>query len=214
MRLYIDELGANHVVKNTFSFPIDPENVPLNQTKLFQEYDILDIGKVMKPYGDDLDRIEITVMLLGPDRENLTQDYRTPNEIDQIITTWKKQGTKLRILLSETNIYMDAYIEQYNLTHLNSFKDAEASITLIEAKDIIVTSTTVTPKTYRAVQNKPTTYTTKANDTPWTVAKAVTQDPNNASGVVRNNPNVKRVAGSYAAGQVLNVGGSLYARAE
>ena len=211
MRLYIDELGPNHVVLNTFMFPIDPDKISVGKEKLFQEYDVLEIGKVVKPYGNDLDQVEFKVMLLGPTRQALTDNYRTPNEIDQSITTWKEAGTKLRILLTETNLYMDVFIQSYKLAYLNSFQDAEIELSFIRAKDLIVTSAKVTPKTYkpkprpRPVQNKPSTYKTKPNDTPWSVSKTVYNDPLNADKIVEKNKEVKRPGGVYGPGSILMV---------
>ena len=52
--------------------------------------------------------------------------------------SWKKQGTKLRLMVTQTPINLDVYITDFKSEFSGGHGDIHYSINMIEAKDIVI----------------------------------------------------------------------------
>lgn len=157
-------------IKSGLVFPLTPEKITLKTGAKFLTYDIIDIGSLQIPSGNELDEVSWEGWLPGAARRNMgiITVWVPPKALDIMLYRWKQKGTKLKFVIPGTLISMDVYIQSYEPVYGGGFGDIQYSISLIQAIDLKVTSVdepeTKAPET-------PATYTVKKGDTLWAIAE-------------------------------------------
>lgn len=185
--VYITELDTG----TRIALPLPPEAVKCKSDSKFITYNIISVGEVKLPNGEKLVRFSWSGRLPGASMRHMrmvsASDWRSPKEIQGIFSMWRRYGKKLRLLVTGTTINHDVYLDSYTVDN-SKLDTVEYSISFSVAKDILVYTTTelnienTTQKTTTATTNERAasaeaattqkqTYTVKAGDCLWNIAK-------------------------------------------
>lgn len=184
MDIYITDIKSGTRV----ALPMLPQSVKLQTSGKFQSYDIINAGEIKIPKGQNLTEISWSNTILpGAKRKNASyvkrQHWKAPNEIISTFENWRKNGTRLKLMITETVINHDVYLDSFTAEASGGSGDYEYSITFVEAKDLMIytvnelglqpkspTNNNVSSNT-RPAAIQPTTYTVKPGDCLWAIAK-------------------------------------------
>lgn len=139
-----------------------PEEISLSSggTRV-QSYEIINLGEVEIPSGNNLESVSWSAVLPGKAHKNLpflkydSKDvWKDPSEIVSMMRGWRKNGTMLTLQVfseesgkSVSYINHDVIISDYEATLSGSYGDVEYSVTFKEARKLkMSTSTTATAK--------------------------------------------------------------------
>ncbi len=178
MQIYLTELENNY----RLTFPMLPESIDVQCGALFRSYDILEIGEVKFPYGESLTRISWSGKLPGNPR--MGAPYITEEKDPKAVQSWwselRKNKQKLRLLITETPINHDVYLESYTATYQGGFGDYDYTISFIEAKEIKIgtdgnlssaSALGAGSGTGRPAAGRGKTYTVVKGDCLWSIAQ-------------------------------------------
>ncbi len=168
-------------------FPMLPTEISIKMANQFANYTILSIGEVRLPSGTALDSISWNGILPGQKRVSSRTpyifDWQDPKAVYRWIEQLKTQygkPVKARLLITESPINCDVYLSSFTGTPTGGYGDINYSITLIQAKDIKIStsknqakqdsqSTTAAPA--RPSPPAAKTYTVKKGDSLWKIAQ-------------------------------------------
>jgi len=184
MDIYITDIKSGTRV----ALSMLPNSVKLKASGKFQSYDIINAGDIKIPKGQKLTDISWSNAILpGAKRKNASyikrQHWKAPNEIISTFESWRKNGTRLKLMVTETVINHDVYLDAFTAEATGGAGDYIYSISFIEAKDMMVytvselgmqpaspTNSNVS-NTTRPEPPKATTYTVVKGDNLWAIAK-------------------------------------------
>lgn len=218
MDVYITQIQSG----SRLALSMLPEMVKIKTSGKFQTYDIINIGEIKIPKGEKLTAISWDAIMPGRSRMTAsyvkTQHWQPPNMLISTLNGWRKKGDKLRLMITETVINLDVYINDFSPQPQGGHGDYKYGISFAEAKDIMIytvnelgvkptsptntnTNTNVRPAAPKAI-----TYTVKRGDCMWNIAKRFLGAGNRYMEIYNANRNV---IGSNPAliypGQVLTI---------
>lgn len=166
-------------------FPMNPERVTVQTGTKLHTFEVITLGDIALPRGRELDRVELEGLLPGRARSgtSMVKRWRAPNEIIREIEGWKNGGEKLRLLITETTINLDVYVESFRPEWGGGHGDARYSIALVQARDLVipvrealVMEPEPQPAAPRPAPPPPKAYTVKSGDSLWAIAKQALGD--------------------------------------
>ena len=167
--IYIREKNGSREIR----IPWLPDNIGFKSGGTIRaSYDIMDRGPVEIPTGSGLKEYSWESTFPGKNRTDtsmLRGEWKDPKVYHEILEDWKAKGTLLTILVTGYPINTDVYLDDYNGEATGAFGDIDYDISLIEARDITITSTKV-PEPVRPTATGQK-YTIKSGDTLWSIAK-------------------------------------------
>lgn len=183
MEIYITNLETN----DRLQIPMLPTEIRGTIANKFASYSIIENGDVKIPTGTSLDTYTWSAKFPGEKRKQdaYIRMWTAPKECDKFIRSLKAKGgkpVKARLLITETHINLDVYLQTYNPVESGGYGDITYSITFIRAKkiEISTSSSTSTP-----LKNTPApaaseertsppaakTYTVVKGDCLWSIAE-------------------------------------------
>lgn len=159
-------------------FPLNPERVTATTAARIQNYDSIQLGEFALPRGSTPVRFYWDGIFPGETRKDtfLVKSWRDPKAIAGDLSGWRDTGTKLKLLVTETPINHDVYIQSFEHTWYGGHGDVQYSIELVQARDIIILDDATalgndSSGSSRPVPAPPKTYVVKAGDNLWAIAK-------------------------------------------
>ena len=145
---------------------------------IFASYDIINKGEVAVPTGSELAVISWDSVFPGVNRTDQSMmrgPWKDPSVYHNILEDWKKNKTKLNVMVTGFPINMDVYLKEYNPTPSGGFGDMEYDVSFIEARGITIKTTTEKQRTQteepkRSVPET-TAYTIKKGDCLWSISQ-------------------------------------------
>ena len=209
MDIYITDFAT----ADTLRIPILPEKIQMEAQARFLSYDIASLGEIRLPMGEELSTFGWEGILPGELRKNepYIKEWKSPKEIQGLFSIWRHNGHKLRLMITETPINHDVYLDNYKISYENGFGDYTYEVAFVQAKDLKIstvgtsndTSSSNQTSDQRPSMPKSTTYTVKSGDTLWDIAQknlgSGARYPEIASLNGLSNPNLIKV------GQVLKL---------
>lgn len=161
-------------------FPLNPQQVTAATAARMVTYQSIALGEFTMPRGTVPTRFNWEGIFPGEARKDsvTVKSWQSPQAIAGLLSSWRDKGQKLKLLITETPINHEVYIQTFDHTWLGGHGDAQYSIELVQAKMIIVAekgqkakSSGTASSAGRAAPPPPATYTVKPGDTLWGIAK-------------------------------------------
>lgn len=171
--IYIREKSGNREIR----IPLLPEEFSFSKGDvMFIIADILGRGEVAVPSGIELGTYSWKSEFPGSLRKNdamMRGKWQDPKTYRSILEDWKRDGTKLNLLITGYPVNVDVYCEEFTPKGAGPFGDIYYEISFVEARDITIKYDR--PSTGITVRSKSTgkSYTIKQGDTLWTIAENI-----------------------------------------
>lgn len=184
--------------------PVNPERITCQTGNRIQAFSVIELGDISLPRGRVPTRFSFEGFFPGEARRNdpMVKSWRSPKDIVEQLTAWRNEGTKLRLLVTETPINIDVYFDgngSFEYEFRGGHGDCWYTMRFVEARDL-------TEARARPALPILKTYTVKPGDTLWAIAKKTLGDGarwreiyNNNVDVIGEDPNLIRP------GQVLRI---------
>jgi hypothetical protein len=121
-------------------FPTNPERITAVTTARIQTFTAIELGEFGLPRGSMLVRMSFDGILLGEPRKDtvMVKSWRDPRIIAGELSRWRNEGTKLRLLVTETVFNHDVYIQTFEHTWAGGHGDVRYSLELVQARDVLI----------------------------------------------------------------------------
>ena len=123
-------------------FCMTPEDVKVKSTASFRTYNVIELGEIKIPKGEQLTAISWRGTLPGAamlmHRFIKTDAWQKPDEVIKTLQKWRTSGTKLKLLVTQTPINLDVYIKSFDSTFKGALGNVEYTLDLIAAKPLQV----------------------------------------------------------------------------
>ena len=160
-----------------------PEEIMAQERASFQSYRIIERGEVKVPKGEDLTSVSWNGIL--PGQAMLAYPFikqaawESPESILARWSKWKKEGTKLNLLITQTSINMSVYLSEFSPKPSGGMGNVEYSVRFVAAKELTIKTVAEmdgqdaeeTPLKEREEAPKPSAHTVKEGDTLWGIAE-------------------------------------------
>jgi len=227
---FIDIYLTDLETSDRLRFPMLPEEISVHNGVIFQTYTILGIGDIRLPAGGELTGISWEGILPGEKRQLAQHPYikewpyvtewQSPQDIKKQLDVWRTGKKKLRLLVTQTPINNDVYIQWEDGKYKGGYGDYHYNISFLQAKDLKVyaggasgsgAATATTAENRPLGQERPspptaTTHTVVAGDTLYKIAEKEMGDGGKYTelleankGLIGDDPNQLRL------GQILSI---------
>lgn len=193
------------------TFPMLPEEIRVECGTRFQSYDIMNVGEIMIPQGEELTRFSWNCKIPGLKRQQKSLDgsflnpyiivEKDPKAMQEWFSYLRNKNIKCKLLVTETPINHNVYLESYTMTYSGGFGDYECDISFIHAKDLIVSTNDINNTTTKVAvsgeQKRPSktsdsSYIVKSGDNLWDIAQSKLRSGNRYMEIAKlnniNNP--------------------------
>lgn len=119
-----------------------PEEVRVKSTANFRSFNVVELGEIKIPKGEQLTGISWRGILPGagillyPFVQHAAWDR--PDELIKIFQRWREKGKKLKLLITQTPVNLDVYVKNFDYTAKGGAGDYSYDIDLIAAKTLRV----------------------------------------------------------------------------
>jgi LysM repeat protein len=168
--------------KERIRIPLLPDTIAIGGKTEFASYTVLSRGEVKLPSGTALTTISWSAMFPGAARRGMrfVREWAEPKTLIAWLDNAVLARHKLRLLITDTPVNLDVYIEQFSGNYSGGYGDYEYSIDFVQARGVSLT--TVPPKSAgsnstapaggnRAAASAPKSYTVKKGDSLWRIAQ-------------------------------------------
>lgn len=145
------------------------------------KYEIMDLGEVNVPSGQNLGTIKFKSLFPGEGRKGLPflrGSFKEPDLYQNQLTAWMINGTKLKVIVTGTPINHEVYVTSFVPVYSGGYGDITYELELKCRREItiktITTKKTGTAKKSKTVKKTTKTYKThkvKRGDTLWAIAR-------------------------------------------
>ncbi len=178
MDIYITNLKTEEQLR----IPMLPEEISGTLGNKFTTYSIMQNGDVQIPNGTALDTYSWNAYFPGEARsqEPYIKGWTSPKTCDMFmrhLLTKEGKPIKARLLVTETQINLDVYLQSYAPTESGGYGDISYSVTFIRAKQIKIVKNSDETKEETAKEAERTsppqaqTYTVVKGDCLWKIAQ-------------------------------------------
>lgn len=119
-----------------------PEKISVSCSGKFQSYNVIERGEVKIPRGMNLASVKWSAKLPGDSRCSYrfvnSSYWQEPKEIIRILEKWREDRAKLRLLVTQTSINQDVYLDDFSYDWEGGHGDANYSIAFVSARDMQV----------------------------------------------------------------------------
>lgn len=159
--------------------PALPAKIGYKSGARMMSFDIIDVGAVEIPNGNELTEYSWEAILPGEGRKHepwIKGKWISPQTIENYFSIWKKNGVKLKLLVTGTPINAYVYLKEYEMNFEGGFGDYSYSVVFVSAVDISVSYTKVekpkpSPPPQRPTPPPQRTYTVKTGDCLWNISR-------------------------------------------
>lgn len=204
-----------------YALSLLPDEVKTQASANVISYNFISVGEVKMPNGQKLRKFSWKGVLPGKSMSNLPfvkkQHWKAPKEMISVFENWRKKGTRIVLMLTETSLNCNVFLSAFDHTWVGGSGNAEYSLTFLEAKDVVVKTVTeanqsqsakssnnidsgsrASKKTDTSTNSEQTkTYTVKKGDCLWSIAQKLlgkgsrwTEIYNLNKKVIGSNPNL------------------------
>jgi len=138
MEINLTVMPGQSTPVTSLTFPMLPESIRVMTGAIFADYVILKTGTIRVPSGRDLTGFSWSGILPGELRQDhpYVNDWVDPKQLQILWSIYQRDGTKLRLMITETPINHDVYIDAYDMTYRYAMGDYAYNLTLIHAIDL------------------------------------------------------------------------------
>ena len=141
-------------------------------------YEILDLGEVDIPTGNNLGQISWSGTFPGTLRKGrlpfLKGTIQQPKTYINKLDTWKKKGTKLKLLVSGTTINYNVHCVKFVYRRSGGYGDVTYDIAFKQCRDVVIKTvkkkTTSSKNKAKSSTTSTTSYKIKKGDTLWGIS--------------------------------------------
>lgn len=180
-----------------------PEKISAQEKTSFQTYSVIERGEVKIPKGINLTSVSWSSILPGSEMMAYgfvkSSAWESPAEILKRWSKWKKEGTKLNLLITQTSINMRVYLSDFHYSNAGGLGNVDYSITFLAVRDLLIktvkemdsdNASDPQPLNEREEPPKPSTQTAKSDDTLWDIAEAMYGDGSRWTEIYENNRDI------------------------
>jgi hypothetical protein len=168
-------------------FPVNPEEIAVQADGQSQTFTVLELGEISLPRGRKATRYSWSGFFPGAGRagQPFMTFWRPPLDLVWQLETWHGQNSRLRLIVSDTDINKDVYVDSFKRTHGkgSAYGDVEYSIELVEYRQLIIRADGEDQAqgiTLEALSRPdaptPSTYTVREGDSLWLIAQRLWDD--------------------------------------
>lgn len=165
--------------QDALGFSMLPDEITVEASTTFQTYNVIDNGEIKIPRGEKLVGFSWSGMLPGESLRNYKHIVKPhywidPKAMQGIWSMWRANGTKLRLMVTETTINHDVYLSNYKITNRGAGGNLYYDIEFVVAKDMVVYTVDEDNQLTdlsRPAQAVPATYTVKDGDSLWSICE-------------------------------------------
>lgn len=159
--------------------PALPQKISCRKNAKMVSFDILDIGTIEMPNGNEPTEYSWDAVLPGIGRRHepwVRGPWTDPYTIENYFSIWKKIGAKLKLLITGTPINDYVYLKNFDIDFEGGFGDFTYSVTFVSAREVSVSYTKIehpkpAPAPQRPVPAPQRTYTVKKGDCLWNISR-------------------------------------------
>ncbi|MCL2531468.1 MAG: LysM peptidoglycan-binding domain-containing protein [Oscillospiraceae bacterium] len=155
-------------------FPMLPESISLQTGAQLQSHNIMAVGDVKLPSGNDLSTVSWDGKL--PGRARRRQPYvrlwQDPRLLTALLHHWQSDGRRLRLLVTQTPINLDVYIESFGGDFAGGYGDFDYNIAFTQARQLRIHLSGQGEQTgARPCPPASSTHTVRVGETLWAIAQ-------------------------------------------
>lgn len=165
-----------------------PEKISVKESAQFQSYNIIERGEVKVPKGKHLSAVSWEAVFPGESRTEdsfiKSENWEAPTEIIQRLQAWQNAGNKLNLLITQTPVNLDVFLQSLDYSFEGGMGDAKYSISFIAAEDLLIKTVEevdaekakekesgIPELESRAALPKPSSIKSVLNQTLWSIAE-------------------------------------------